>query len=191
MREKLGFPARRPSSVSSVSGNSRRESMNKYGRIEIVGRTVTFHQKKAPAGGGGRGGAARNKQPLSRDEKMRARAEANNPQAKRYRRRQKLLLLKEEKDRFDAMREIQDETQRFKQYYSLGLAFLAFSVLWFVGAVIFFIAEARLQGISYFQALYFCFASLLTIGYASCGTSRPRRFPLTDRTQLRRYQPQV
>jgi potassium channel subfamily K len=166
LRERLGLPARRPSSAA-LSTRSRRESLDHYGRLQVVGRTVTFKEKKAPARGGGRGGAARTakKKPASRDEKMRARASAKTSQEKRKHRRQKLLLLQEEKDRFEAMREIQDETKRFKQYTALGMALLAFGLLWFVGAVVFMLTEARLSQLTYFEALYFCFVSLLTIGY--------------------------
>ena len=38
-------------------------------------------------------------------------------------------------------------------------------LLWCVGAVGFWKAEAHTQGLSYFQSLYFCYVSLLTIGY--------------------------
>ena len=38
-------------------------------------------------------------------------------------------------------------------------------LLWCVGAVGFWRAESKSQGLSYFQALYFCYVSLLTIGY--------------------------
>ena len=38
-------------------------------------------------------------------------------------------------------------------------------ILWCVGAIGFWKAEAHTQGLSYFQALYFCYVSLLTIGY--------------------------
>ncbi len=142
LRDRLGLPPRKLSADKNAA--ARRESLNRYGRLEIVGRTVTFHERKAPAQGGGRGGAARAQKPLSRDEKMRARAQSNDPHEKRRQRRQKLLLLREEKDRFEAMREIQDETKRFKQYYALCMAFLAFGVLWGIGALIFMFSEARL-----------------------------------------------
>ena len=99
LRDRLGLPPRRRSADQTVAG--RRESLNQYGRLTIEGRTITFHEKKAPAQGGGRGGAARAKA-LSRDEKMRARSQSNNPTEKRRQRRQRLLLLREEKDRFDA-----------------------------------------------------------------------------------------
>jgi len=38
-------------------------------------------------------------------------------------------------------------------------------LLWCVGAIGFWKAEAHTQGLSYFQSLYFCYVSLLTIGY--------------------------
>jgi hypothetical protein len=163
LRERLGLPPRRPSSAAAPA--ARRESINKYGKLKIVGRTVTFDEKKMPARGGGRGGAARTvRKAASRDEKMRALASGASSHERRKHRRQKLLLLQEEKHRFDAMREIQDETRRYKQYWALGMAFLAFGILWCFGALIFMISESRLQGLSYFDALYFCFVALLTIG---------------------------
>lgn len=77
----------------------------------------------------------------------------------------KLLLMREEKDRFDAMRDIQRSTTNFKRYYALTMSIIAFGLLWCVGAVGFWQAEQKTQGLSYFQALYFCYVSLLTIGY--------------------------
>lgn len=80
-------------------------------------------------------------------------------------RKPKLLLLREEKDRFDAMRRIQHETARFKNWSALFLSVTAFGVLWCIGAVVFWQCEKNVQGMTYFQALYFCYVSLLTIGY--------------------------
>ncbi|KAI9672498.1 MAG: Potassium channel [Caeruleum heppii] len=80
-------------------------------------------------------------------------------------RNSKLLLLREEKDRFDAMRHIQHSTNKLKRWYSLGISVTAFGLLWCIGAVMFWVAESREQGFSYFQSLYFCYVSLLTIGY--------------------------
>lgn len=77
----------------------------------------------------------------------------------------KLYLLREEKDRFQAMRRIQSETERFKKYYALGMSVISFGILWCCGAVVFWQAEKELQGTNYFEALYFCYVSLLTIGY--------------------------
>jgi potassium channel subfamily K len=80
-------------------------------------------------------------------------------------RHKKVRLLREERDRFDEMRRIQHMTQRFKRYWALTLSVLAFAILWLIGAVIFWLAERKVQGMSYFQSLYFCYVSLLTIGY--------------------------
>ncbi|KAK5118775.1 hypothetical protein LTR85_007981 [Meristemomyces frigidus] len=85
--------------------------------------------------------------------------------AKRRARTPKLLLLREEKDRFDTMRRIQRETTIFKRWYALSMSILAFGLLWCVGAVVFWLCEHQIQGMTYFQALYFCYVSLLTIGY--------------------------
>lgn len=178
LRERLGLPARRgsdgqyrrPSATSTKdarSGENRRTSISKYGRLEIVGRTVTFHEARPNISAGGRGAGRTSTYPkggkkaLSRDEKMR---QGGSRKERRYQRRQKLLLLQEEKDRFEAMREIQDETRRFKQYSALAMSLLAFGVLWCFGALVFMVTEERILGMSYFQALYFCFVSLFTIG---------------------------
>ena len=80
-------------------------------------------------------------------------------------RKPKILLMREEKDRFDAMRRIQVETHIFKKYTALTMSVIAFGILWCVGAVGFWKAEKHTQGLSYFEALYFCYVSLLTIGY--------------------------
>ena len=80
-------------------------------------------------------------------------------------RKPKALLMKEEKDRFDAMRGIQTGAAKFKKWYSLLWSVIAFGVLWCVGAIVFWQCEKHTQGMTYFQALYFCYVSLLTIGY--------------------------
>ncbi|KAL8711979.1 MAG: hypothetical protein Q9220_003675 [cf. Caloplaca sp. 1 TL-2023] len=80
-------------------------------------------------------------------------------------RKHRLILLQEEKDRFDAMRSIQKSTSDFKKYSALTMSVIAFGLLWCVGAIGFWQAEQKSQGLTYFQALYFCYVSLLTIGY--------------------------
>jgi potassium channel subfamily K len=77
----------------------------------------------------------------------------------------KALIMREEKDRFDAMRDIQTGAAKFKKWYSLLLSVIAFGILWGVGAVVFWQCERETQGMTYFQALYFGYISLLTIGY--------------------------
>lgn len=177
LRDRLGLPpkregvnSRRQSRQGSMVSPAPRTSLEQYGDFTVQGRMVTFteHKAKAAAGGSGRGGAGRNhkpKVPLSRDAKMQQRAAGKNPHAQRANRREKLILLKEEKDRFDAMREIQAHTKRFKGYYALSMSVFAFGILWCLGALGFMYAERRIQDLSYFEALYFCYVSLLTIGY--------------------------
>ncbi|KAI9807686.1 MAG: hypothetical protein M1825_005627 [Sarcosagium campestre] len=81
------------------------------------------------------------------------------------RREPRIILLREERDRFNAMRDIQHHTRQFQKWYNLSISVTAFGLLWCVGAVVFWKAEASEQGLSYFQSLYFCYVSLLTIGY--------------------------
>lgn len=179
LRDRLGLPPRRESDArrqsavrkaSTIGGPTREQrfqSMSQYGHFTVEGRTITFHEHKSH-GGGGRGGAGRSskpKTPRSRDEKIKARKNSDVSHAKRAHRRQKFVMLKEEKDRFDAMRDIQKNTRKFKQYYALATSLLAFAILWCAGALVFMLAEAREQGLTYFQALYLCYVSLLTIGY--------------------------
>ncbi|GAB7349089.1 hypothetical protein MBLNU459_g8042t2 [Dothideomycetes sp. NU459] len=91
---------------------------------------------------------------------------ATNPiQGLRIARKPRLLLLREERDRFVQMRKIQRSTMKWKRWYALTISVIAFGILWCVGAVIFWQAEQRSQGITYFQSLYLCYVSLLTIGY--------------------------
>jgi potassium channel subfamily K, other eukaryote len=80
-------------------------------------------------------------------------------------RKPKVILMREEKDRFDAMRAIQRSASNFKKWYALSLSVLAFGLVWCVGAAVFWIAEQSTQHITYFEALYLCYVSLLTIGY--------------------------
>lgn len=87
------------------------------------------------------------------------------PDALKINRKPKIMLLKEEKDRFDAMRQIQADSKKFRRWVALFWSVTTFSVLWCVGAVIFWQAEKVTQDLTYFQALYFCYISLLTIGY--------------------------
>lgn len=77
----------------------------------------------------------------------------------------KAIIMAEEKDRFDAMRKIQVDARKFKKWYALGISVMAFGLLWCVGALVFWQCEKHTQGMTYFQGLYFCYVSLLTIGY--------------------------
>lgn len=75
--------------------------------------------------------------------------------------RSRTLIMREEKDRFNAMRAIQDETLRYRRWMSLFMSLVAFAIVWCGGAGVF----SKLEDITYFNALYFGFCSLLTIGY--------------------------
>lgn len=77
----------------------------------------------------------------------------------------RLLLLREERDRFNTMRHLEMSTQRYKRWMSFFLATVCFAMLWLLGAVVFYYAEATTQKLTYFEALYFCYVSLLTVGY--------------------------
>lgn len=177
LRERLGLPPRKDSVATTLAPGTAAqggESLHKYGHLKITGRTVTFQEKAMHASGGGRGGAARRgtsgslstpkTAALSRDAKLAARSAGQSSESKRRARRHKLLLLEKERDRFEAMREIQDETQRWKQYWALFMAVVAFGILLFLGALVFMLSERRLLRLSYFQMVYFGFVSLLTIG---------------------------
>ncbi|KAJ5909142.1 hypothetical protein N7495_001824 [Penicillium taxi] len=72
-----------------------------------------------------------------------------------------LIVMREEKDRFDAMRAIQYDTMRFRRWNDLFISIVVFGIVWSCGAVVFW----KLEDITYFEGLYFCFCSLLTIGY--------------------------
>jgi potassium channel subfamily K len=80
-------------------------------------------------------------------------------------RKPKLLLLREEKDRFDAMRRIQKQTASFKKWSTLSFTIIAFGLMWCLGALVFWLCERHIQDMTYFNALYFCYVCLLTIGY--------------------------
>ena len=77
----------------------------------------------------------------------------------------KLVLMKEERDRFNEMRRIQDHIAHLKRWWQLTLSIIAFGILWCVGAVVFWHVEGTQTHQTYFQSLYFCYVSLLTIGY--------------------------
>ena len=80
-------------------------------------------------------------------------------------RKPRVVLMREEKDRFDAMRAIQKGASDFKKWYALSISVIAFGLLWCVGAVVFWVSEQPTQQLTYFESLYFCYVSLLTIGY--------------------------
>lgn len=77
-------------------------------------------------------------------------------------RKPRLLLLKEEKDRFNAMRRIQADSKKFRKWMALIWSVTTFLILWCVGAVVFWQTEKDTLGMTYFQALYFwCVPTIL------------------------------
>lgn len=68
------------------------------------------------------------------------------------------------KQEFILMREIQERASVRQKWTALVISGSAWFILWFVGAVVFWKTEHAQQW-SYFQALYFAYVSLLTIGY--------------------------
>ncbi|KAL3418389.1 potassium channel [Phlyctema vagabunda] len=164
LRDRLGLPPR--NAAASVhrrnsKHSSRLNSLSNYGRFNMHGQSLTFRERRPPGEESGRAAAARTLIPGIRER----RNAALNPEARYERRRQKIILLREERDRFNAMRQIQQDTSKFKQYYALAASIFAFGTLWCIGALVFYYAEHRMQGLTYFEALYFCYVSLLTIGY--------------------------
>lgn len=65
---------------------------------------------------------------------------------------------------FNIMRKIQTDASSRRRWMALFASTLATAFLWFMGAMVFRFSEAP-QDWSYFQALYFSYTSLLTIGY--------------------------
>ncbi|KAL1301593.1 hypothetical protein AAFC00_005823 [Neodothiora populina] len=71
---------------------------------------------------------------------------------------------------FRVMRSVQSCAERDRKWMALCIStFLTFT-LWLVGAVVFWVAERHVQGWTYFEAVYFSYTCLLTIGY---GTPSP------------------
>ncbi|KAK6344372.1 Potassium channel [Orbilia brochopaga] len=84
-------------------------------------------------------------------------------------------LAESERERFEMMRKVQDKADQRRKWMSLQTSVLCFLVFWLMGAFVFMEAEHS-QGWTYFQSLYFCFTSILTIGYGDFHpTSNPAK----------------
>jgi len=68
------------------------------------------------------------------------------------------------KHEFELMRKVQDEAEKRRRWWGLGSSFTAFLVVWLGGAMVFMLSE-KPQSWGFFEALYFTYISLLTIGY--------------------------
>lgn len=66
---------------------------------------------------------------------------------------------------FDLMRAIQKRALNRRRWVAMAISSVCFLCLWLCGALIFYRGERTYQGWNYFQAVYFCFVSLTTIGY--------------------------
>lgn len=68
------------------------------------------------------------------------------------------------REEFNIMRKIQEQAATKQKWMALLIALSAWVFLWFIGALIFHFTEHE-QAWSYFEALYFSYTTLLTIGY--------------------------
>jgi len=81
------------------------------------------------------------------------------------RQRDAINLVKEEKQRFEAMRRIQQRSELWKQWWRLGISLSVFAAFWLVGGVIFYEAEMNTLRFTYWESVYFCWVAILSIGY--------------------------
>jgi potassium channel subfamily K, other eukaryote len=65
---------------------------------------------------------------------------------------------------FEAMRTVQEMAAEERKWISLAISTFAFFFLWTIGALVFWQSEKN-QKWSYFEAFYFSYTTLLTIGY--------------------------
>jgi len=82
-----------------------------------------------------------------------------------HRQKESIVLLKEEKERFEAMRRIQERSEMWKNWWRLGMSLSVFATFWLVGAVVFYKVETNTLGLSYWESVYFCWVAILSIGY--------------------------
>ncbi|TWU75019.1 Potassium channel [Metarhizium rileyi] len=66
---------------------------------------------------------------------------------------------------FLLMRKIQQQASTRRKWMAMAISTGVWVLLWLVGAVIFVSAEVPYQQWNYFDGFYFCFISLMTIGY--------------------------
>jgi potassium channel subfamily K len=66
---------------------------------------------------------------------------------------------------FNVMRLVQQHAQTERKWMSLTLSLTSWFILWFIGAVVFWRAERLQQGLTYYESMYYCYITLLTIGY--------------------------
>jgi potassium channel subfamily K, other eukaryote len=82
-----------------------------------------------------------------------------------FKRKKRIRLLREEKERFEAMRKIQSKSEEWKRWVRLVISLTIFAVFWFVGAVGFWQTEKETLGLTYWEGVYFTWVTLITLGY--------------------------
>jgi potassium channel subfamily K, other eukaryote len=82
-----------------------------------------------------------------------------------FRRHKRVKLLREEKERFAAMRKIQLKNEEWKRWVRLAVTLGLFGIFWCVGAVGFWKTEQDTLGLTYWEAVYFGWVTLITLGY--------------------------
>ncbi|KAK5987725.1 Outward-rectifier potassium channel TOK1-like protein [Cladobotryum mycophilum] len=73
--------------------------------------------------------------------------------------------LKRRKAEFGLMRSIQKQASSRRRWMAMAISTGSWLLLWLAGAAIFLQCEKKYQSWTYFDAFYFCFVSLTTIGY--------------------------
>ena len=76
----------------------------------------------------------------------------------------KLSASQKREEEFNVMRKVQSAAESERRYVALATSVSFTMILWFVGAFVFKESEVG-EGWTYFEALYFSYTSLLTIGY--------------------------
>ena len=77
------------------------------------------------------------------------------------------------KAEFELMRRIQRQASYRRRWIAMGISFGTWILVWLLGAFIFYKCEDKYQGWSYFDAFYFCFTALTTIGYGDFTPTSP------------------
>jgi potassium channel subfamily K len=81
------------------------------------------------------------------------------------RKKDRILLLRDEKERFLAMRKIQSKQKDWTDWLRLVVSMTLFAIFWLVGAAGFWALEADTLQLTYFESVYFTWVTLITLGY--------------------------
>ncbi|KAF2122243.1 hypothetical protein BDV96DRAFT_482627 [Lophiotrema nucula] len=83
----------------------------------------------------------------------------------RMKKTRRIKVLRDEKQRFAEMRNLQHKAKLWKNTLRLSMSLSTFTVFWCVGAVAFWKAETGTTGQTYWETVYFCWVAILSIGY--------------------------